>query len=198
MKRDKRNNNFPHLQNAVLLRTAQGIEQDRAPVWAMRQAGRYMAEYHVVREKAKDFFGLCQNPELACEVTLQPIDRFNLDAAIIFSDILVIPQALGMEVIMKAAKGPVFPNPLQSPEDLSKLLKPEGISHPLNCTLEAIQLVRHSLNGRVPLIGFCGAPWTLMAYMIEGEGSKVSSLFKPLRFTLSFQFYRPFSIILKI
>ena len=118
---------------------------------------------------------MSQTPEAACEVTLQPIDRFPLDASIIFSDILVIPQALGMEVLMKPGDGPVFTEPLQTPSDLEKLQTPVNVEEKLGYVFQAINLTRHKLEGRVPLFGFSGAPWTLMSYMIEGGGSKTMS-----------------------
>ncbi|XP_050323013.1 uroporphyrinogen decarboxylase isoform X1 [Bactrocera neohumeralis] len=162
--------NFPILKNDNLLRAARGEAVDRVPVWVMRQAGRYLPEFQEVR-KQHDFFTICRTPELACEVTMQPLRRFDLDASIIFSDILVIPQALGMTVEMHPGVGPVFPEPLQSPADLAKLT-PEGAVGRLTYVGDAITMMRHMLDGRVPLIGFTGAPWTLMGYMIEGGGSK--------------------------
>jgi len=140
----------------------------------MRQAGRYLPEFQQVRRQ-HDFFEVCQTPELACRVTLQPIERYNLDAAIIFSDILVIPQALGMEVEMKPTVGPFFPSPLQTPSDISSLQIPVQVESKLKYVFEAISLTRCKLGGKVPLIGFSGAPWTLMSYMIEGGGSKTLS-----------------------
>ncbi|XP_037811462.1 uroporphyrinogen decarboxylase [Lucilia sericata] len=165
--------NFPALKNDNLLRAARGEAVDRVPVWVMRQAGRYLPEFQEVR-KQHDFFTICRTPELACEVTMQPLRRFDLDASIIFSDILVIPQALGMTVEMHPGVGPVFPEPLQTPADLSKLT-PEGAVSRLTYVGEAITMMRHKLEGKVPLIGFTGAPWTLMGYMIEGGGSKTMS-----------------------
>jgi len=141
----------------------------------MRQAGRYMKEFRDVREK-HEFFEVCRTPELACEVTLQPIRRFDLDASIIFSDILVVPQAMGMEVKMLAGKGPSFDNPLSTPEDIKNLRS--EITTELDYVYDALFVTRHRLNGVVPLIGFCGGPWTLMVYMIEGEGSKIYSKVK--------------------
>jgi len=164
---------FPALQNDRILRAARGEEVDRVPVWVMRQAGRYLPEFREMRAK-HDFFTICQNPELACEVTLQPVRRFDVDAAIIFSDILVIPQALGMKVEMQAGVGPVFESPLVSPEDMSRLEVPV-VRDCLKYVFDAITLTRHKLEGRVPLIGFSGAPWTLMSYMVEGGGSKTYS-----------------------
>nr|XP_014291685.1 uroporphyrinogen decarboxylase [Halyomorpha halys] len=167
--------NFPVLKNDRLLRAARGESVDKVPVWIMRQAGRYLPEFRELRSKS-DFFTICQTPELACEVTLQPIQRYSdLDAAIIFSDILVIPQALGMVVEMKPSVGPVLPQPLVSPEDISKLSYPVNIQEKLGYVMKAITLTRHKLDGRVPLIGFSGAPWTLMGYMIEGGGTKTMS-----------------------
>lgn len=167
--------NFPELRNDLILRAAKGAPTDRVPVWVMRQAGRYLPEFLKTRETA-DFFTMCRTPELACEVTLQPIKRFPLlDAAIIFSDILVVPQALGMEVQMQAAKGPHFPNPLKTPSDVKKLTKNVDVKKELGYVFEAITLTRHKLEGKVPLFGFAGGPWTLMAYMIEGGGSKTFS-----------------------
>ncbi|KAI5698414.1 hypothetical protein M8J75_006396 [Diaphorina citri] len=165
---------FPPLKNDRLLRAARGEEVDKIPIWIMRQAGRYLPEFRELRSK-HDFFTICQTPELAAEITLQPIRRFNLDASIIFSDILVIPQALGMVVEMKPAVGPVLPEPLVIPEDIKKLKTPVDVYKELNYVFEAITLTRHKLEGKVPLIGFSGAPWTLMSYMIEGGGSKTMS-----------------------
>lgn len=166
---------FPEMKNSKILDAAFGKKQDIVPIWIMRQAGRYLPEYHTVRNKAKDFFDLCQTPALATEVTMQPIERYPLDASIVFSDILVIPQVLGLEVVMLPGKGPSFPSPLQTPDDLNKLKNSSSVNvkESLGYTLETVRLVRNQLDGRASLIGFCGAPWTLMAYMIEGEGSKV-------------------------
>jgi len=157
-----------------LLKAARGEEVDCVPVWVMRQAGRYLPEFREERLKS-DFFTLCRTPELACKVTLQPIERFALDAAIIFSDILVIPQALGMEVVMKPGVGPFFPSPLTSPASLEELLPASAAPDSLQYVYDAIALTRKRLEGRVPLIGFAGAPWTLMCYMIEGGGTKTAS-----------------------
>lgn len=161
---------FPPLSNDLILRTARGESTERTPVWMMRQAGRYLPEYRAVREE-HTFFEVVETPELAATVTLQPIDRFPLDAAIIFSDILVVPQALGLEVQMVKGKGPHFPEPLTEPGEMTRLVDPD-IDDTLGHVFAALTETRHQLQGRVPLIGFCGAPWTLMAYMIEGGGSK--------------------------
>ena len=167
---------FPSLQNDVILRAARGEDTPYTPVWIMRQAGRYLPEYRALRAM-EDFFSVVRTPELATKITLQPIDRFPLDAAIIFSDILVVPQAMGMEVQMVPGRGPVFPAPLEHPDDLKRLAEPD-VGRELRYVFDALSLTRNTLAGRVPLIGFCGAPWTLMAYMIEGSGSKTFSTAK--------------------
>ncbi|XP_012270658.1 uroporphyrinogen decarboxylase [Orussus abietinus] len=161
--------NFPQLLNNKLLKAARGEKVDTVPVWIMRQAGRYLPEFREFRTK-HDFFSICQTPTLACEVTLQPIKRFQLDASIIFSDILVIPQAMGLTVEMRPGVGPVLPRPLVLPADMSRLRKP-NVNEDLGYVGEAITLTRQSLQGKVPLIGFTGAPWTLMSYMVQGSGS---------------------------
>ena len=162
----------PGLKNDLIIRAARGERTERAPVWVMRQAGRYLPEFRKIRENF-EFFECCRNPEVASEITIQPVRRYDglLDAAVIFSDILVIPQAMGMEVEMVQGKGPSFLKPLDSPKDLGRLTKVD-VRKDLGYVLEAIRLTRAKLAGRVPVIGFCGAPWTLMAYMIEGGGSK--------------------------
>ncbi|KAI0409750.1 uroporphyrinogen decarboxylase [Xylaria palmicola] len=167
---------FPPLKNDLVLRTAWGQDVERTPVWIMRQAGRYLPEYHEAKG-TRDFFECCRDPEVASTLTLQPIERFAglLDASIIFSDILVIPQAMGMTVEMVDKKGPHFPDPLRSPDDgqYSKVLsKNVDVAAELDYVYRAITLTRKKLDGRVPLIGFCGAPWTLFCYMVEGGGSK--------------------------
>uniref|UniRef100_A0A8C9BHV0 Uroporphyrinogen decarboxylase n=1 Tax=Phocoena sinus TaxID=42100 RepID=A0A8C9BHV0_PHOSS len=161
---------FPELKNDTFLRAAWGEETDYTPVWCMRQAGRYLPEFRETRA-AQDFFNTCRSPETCCELTLQPLRRFPLDAAIIFSDILVVPQALGMEVTMVPGKGPSFPEPLREERDLQRLRDPTTVASELGYVFQAITLTRQRLAGRVPLIGFAGAPWTLMTYMVEGGGS---------------------------
>ena len=143
---------------------------ERPPVWMMRQAGRYLPQYMELRRKYS-FFERVETPELACEITLQPIDEIGPDAAIIFSDILTVPQALGIDVDLVKGKGPVMDNPIRSEEDAFSILA-EDVPGKLNHVMEAITLTRKELNGRVPLIGFAGAPWTLFCYMVQGEGSK--------------------------
>uniref|UniRef100_A0A667XBR6 Uroporphyrinogen decarboxylase n=1 Tax=Myripristis murdjan TaxID=586833 RepID=A0A667XBR6_9TELE len=165
---------FPQLQNDTFLRAARGEETEHVPVWCMRQAGRYLPEFRESRA-GKDFFETCQTPAACCELTLQPLRRFPFDAAIIFSDILVVPQAMGMDVQMVAGKGPTFPEPLKEPEDLQRLRVKVDVGKELGYVFKAITLTRHKIEGKVPLIGFTGAPWTLMSYMIEGGGSNTHS-----------------------
>lgn len=161
---------FPPLKNDLILRTARGETTERTPVWMMRQAGRYLPEYRAVRE-SHDFFEVVETPELAAEVTLQPVERFPVDAAILFCDIMVVPEALGLEVKMVSGEGPTFPQPLTTPDEMDRLVEPD-VDETLGHVFEALRLTRRRLDGRVPLIGFSGAPWTLMAYMVEGGGSK--------------------------
>lgn len=158
------------LQNDLFLKAAKKQYVERTPIWIMRQAGRYLPEYRAVRAKA-DFLTMCKTPELAAEVTLQPIDLIGVDAAIIFSDILVIPEAMGMNLEMHEGKGPVFPNPIRN-EDEAERLKYIDPSKDLKYVLDAVSLTKKELNNRVPLIGFSGSPWTLLTYMVEGRGSK--------------------------
>ncbi|XP_061926388.1 uroporphyrinogen decarboxylase-like [Entelurus aequoreus] len=165
---------FPVLQNDTFLKAARGEEGHHVPVWCMRQAGRYLPEFREFRA-GKDFFETCRSPEACCELTLQPLRRFAFDAAIIFSDILVVPQAMGMDVQMVAGKGPTFPEPLKEPEDLQRLRSKVDVDKELGYVFRAITLTRHKIEGKVPLIGFTGAPWTLMSYMIEGGGSSTHS-----------------------
>ena len=159
--------------NDLFLRACRREPVERPPVWMMRQAGRYLPEYLAVRERA-DFLTMVRTPELAVEVTLQPVDRLQVDAGIIFSDILVVPQAMGMRLSVDDGVGPRFHQPLRSPRDISRLRDfhpEEGLGY----VLSALKLARQELEGRVPLIGFAGAPWTLMSYMIEGASSKTFS-----------------------
>ena len=159
------------LQNDLLLRAARGEQVERIPVWVMRQAGRILPEYRAVREKAGSFIQLATNPELAAEVTLQPVDILGVDAAIIFSDILVVPEAMGLPYVMEEKSGPVFPKVITTMADVEKL-RVGNPEEDLKYVLDAIKIVKRELNGRVPLIGFAGAPFTLLCYMIEGRGSK--------------------------
>ncbi|MBL7933554.1 MAG: uroporphyrinogen decarboxylase [Bacteroidia bacterium] len=169
------------LQNDLLLRAAKGQEVERAPVWLMRQAGRVLPEYRATRARAKNFIDFVKNPELACEVTIQPVDILGVDAAIIFSDILVIPEAMGLPYQMIEAKGPWFEKTVKNKNDVEALHIAEAGN--LDYVLKAIRLTKKELNQRVPLIGFAGAPWTLFAYMIEGSGSKTFSKAKQFLYT---------------
>jgi len=158
------------LQNDLLLRALRGEETERVPVWMMRQAGRYLPDY--LKLKAKyDFFTRVETPELATEITLQPIDQVGVDAAIIFSDILVIPQAMGKQVLMEEGRGPSLPSVIATQQDVDALIT-EGVEESLKYVMKALTLTKKELNGRVPLIGFAGAPWTILCYMVEGKGSK--------------------------
>jgi len=159
------------IKNTRLLRALNNQTNDRTPVWIMRQAGRYLPEYRQVRAKAGDFLTLASTPELACEVTLQPLKRFALDAAIIFSDILTVPDAMGLGLHFETGEGPRFKKPSQTPKDIQSLGIPD-VESELRYVMDAIRLTRSELNDRVPLIGFCGSPWTVATYMIEGGGSK--------------------------
>jgi len=170
------------LQNDLYLRALNREEVERTPVWVMRQAGRYLPEYLRVRKQAGDFMSLCSNPELACEVTLQPIDRFNLDAAILFSDILTIPDAMGLGLHFEAGEGPKFSNPVKSAADVEKLPVPDP-NDSLRYVMDAVSTIRKELNGRVPLIGFSGSPWTLATYMLEGGGTKDFAKVKGMLFS---------------
>jgi uroporphyrinogen decarboxylase len=158
------------LQNDLLLRTLRGEKTERTPVWMMRQAGRYLPEYMVLRKKY-GFFERCQTPELACEITIQPVDIVGVDAAILFSDILVVPQAMGLEVQLVESQGPFLPDPIKTIKDLQRIRVPE-VDETLGYVFDAIKMIKKELNGRVPLIGFAGAPWTLLCYMVQGKGSK--------------------------
>jgi len=161
---------FPALKNDLFLRALRGKKVERPPVWMMRQAGRYLPQYMKLRKKYS-FFERVETPELACEITIQPIDELEPDAAIIFSDILTIPQALGIDVELISGKGPVLNSPIRTVDDAFSILA-EDIPGKLHHVMEAITLTRQELSGRVPLIGFAGAPWTLFCYMVQGEGSK--------------------------
>ncbi|MEQ9048838.1 MAG: uroporphyrinogen decarboxylase family protein, partial [Marinoscillum sp.] len=157
------------LKNDLILRAARGEKTERTPVWVMRQAGRILPEYRAVRNGLSGFKELVETPELAAEVTIQPVDILGVDAAIIFSDILVIPEAMGLPYEMVEKTGPIFRKTVAATEDLAslKVAKAEDLSY----TLEAIKMTKPALSGRVPIIGFAGAPWTIFAYMVEGSGS---------------------------
>lgn len=163
------------LRNDLLLRAARGERTERTPVWVMRQAGRVLPEYRATRARAGSFLNLVRTPELACEVTLQPVDLLGVDAAIIFSDILVIPEALGLPYTMDEGRGPHFEHTIRNEQDLLRLSASE-MEGKLEYVTEAIRMTRRALDGRVPLIGFAGAPWTIFCYMTEGKGSKEFSV----------------------
>lgn len=158
------------IANDLFLRACRRQAVPRTPVWIMRQAGRYLPEYRAVRERY-DFLTLCRTPELASEVTIQPVDIIGVDAAIIFSDIMVVPEAMGMNLELIESRGPVLEDPIRSAAQADALVIPDPVDK-LRYMLDAITLTRKNLGGRVPLIGFAGAPWTLFSYMVEGEGSK--------------------------
>ena len=169
------------LKNDLFLKALRGEQVKRPPVWMMRQAGRYLPEY--LKLKAKyDFFTRCETPELACEITLQPIDIVGPDAAIIFSDILVIPQALGVKVLMEEGRGPLLPDTISTQAHIDNL-QVTGAAERLDYVCKAISLCKQELNGRVPLIGFAGAPFTILCYMVEGKGSKTFDKAKQFCFT---------------
>ena len=156
-------------------------EVTRTPIWVMRQAGRYLPEYRATRKKAGDFLTLCKSSDLACEVTLQPLERFDLDAAILFSDILTIPDAMGLGLHFVEGEGPKFSHPLSSLAEINQLTKPD-VSKDLSYVSEAVSVIKKNLKGRVPLIGFSGSPWTLATYMVEGGSSKTFSKVKGLMY----------------
>jgi uroporphyrinogen decarboxylase len=169
------------LKNDLLLKALRGETVERPPVWMMRQAGRYLPDYIKLRDKY-DFFTRVQTPELACEITLQPVDQIGVDAAIIFSDILVIPQAMGVEVLMEEGKGPSLPKTIKTQKDIDSL-NTAAVELHLRYVLDALTVTKKELNGRVPLIGFAGAPWTLLCYMVEGKGSKTWEKAKQFAYT---------------
>ncbi len=167
--------------NDLLLRAARMEPIERAPVWFMRQAGRYLPEYRAIRAQ-HSFLDMVRTPELAAEVTIQPVDLIDVDAAIIFSDILVVPEAMGMNLVFEEGEGPRFPDPIRLYTQI-KSLTDKGITSKLSYVTDAIKLTKEKLNGRVPLIGFSGAPWTLFAYMVEGQGSKDFRYAKQMLYT---------------
>lgn len=157
---------------------------DRTPVWMMRQAGRYLPEYRAVRSQAGDFMSLCKNTELACEVTLQPLERYEMDAAILFSDILTIPDAMGLGLYFETGEGPKFHKPVRTAADIENL-QVINTAKDLPYVTDAVTMIRRELNGRVPLIGFSGSPWTLATYMIEGQSSRDFARAKTMLYTQS-------------
>jgi uroporphyrinogen decarboxylase len=169
------------LKNDLFLRACRGEKTERPPVWIMRQAGRYMPEYQEIRKKTS-FLGLCKTPDLAAQATMLPIEMLGVDAAILFSDILIPVEAMGMELHFSEHKGPSFPHPIQGRQDVDRLLVPDPVSH-TGFVAEAIREINKRLSGRVPLIGFSGAPFTLATYMVEGEISKDFSRVKQMMFS---------------
>lgn len=170
------------LKNDLYLRALLRQPTERTPIWMMRQAGRYLPEYREVRKQAGDFMALCKNPELACEVTLQPLRRFALDAAILFSDILTIPDAMGLGLYFEAGEGPKFKHPVRDLTSIKNLGVPDP-EQELGYVMDAVRTIRRELNGAVPLIGFSGSPWTLATYMVEGGSTKNFSEVKKLMFS---------------
>jgi len=170
--------NFPTLKNDIFLRALMREPVPYTPMWMMRQAGRYLPEYNETRARAGSFMALAQNREYACEVTLQPLHRYKLDAAILFSDILTIPHAMGLGLDFVAGEGPRFEYPLRSEDDVRKLAVPD--MDRLQYVFDAVTLIRHELDGRVPLIGFAGSPWTIGCYMVEGQSSSDYRLIKTM------------------
>ena len=169
-------------ENDLILRAARGEKVERTPVWLMRQAGRILPEYRAIRQSLSGFKELVETPELAAEVTIQPVDILGVDAAIIFSDILVVPEAMGLEYQMIENKGPYFEKTIHTLADLEKINVPD-VDDSLHYVMEAIKVTKKELNSRVPLIGFAGAPWTIFSYMIEGQGSKTFSKAKKMLYT---------------
>lgn len=172
-----------NLKNDLILRAARGEDIERYPVWLMRQAGRILPEYRAVRSSLSGFKELVETPELAAEVTIQPVDILGVDAAIIFSDILVVPEAMGLEYQMLEQKGPWFEETIRTASEMKKITVDFDIEDRLGYVLEAIRITNKALNGRVPLIGFAGAPWTIFCYMTEGQGSKTFSVARKILYT---------------
>jgi uroporphyrinogen decarboxylase len=170
------------LKNDRFLKALMRQPVDRTPVWMMRQAGRYLPEYRAVRAQAGDFMSLCKNTELACEVTLQPLERYEMDAAILFSDILTIPDAMGLGLYFETGEGPKFRKPVRTEADIERL-EVINTASDLSYVTDAVTMIRRELNGRVPLIGFSGSPWTLATYMIEGQSSRDFARAKTMLYT---------------
>ncbi len=170
------------LNNDRFLKALMRQPVDRTPVWMMRQAGRYLPEYRATRAQAGDFMSLCKNTELACEVTLQPLERYELDAAILFSDILTIPDAMGLGLYFEEGEGPKFRKPVRTEADIEQL-KVVDTASDLSYVTDAVTMIRRELQGRVPLIGFSGSPWTLATYMVEGQSSRDFARAKTMLYT---------------
>jgi uroporphyrinogen decarboxylase len=184
------------LKNDLLLRALLREPTPRRPIWLMRQAGRYLPEYRATRSRAGGFLEMCTNPQIACEITLQPIDRFPLDAAILFSDILTIPHAMNLGLEFEAGEGPKFERPVRTPADIDRLIVPDP-ARELKYVVDAVALVRRELHGRVPLIGFAGSPWTVATYMVEGGGSKTFGVIKRMMYESPRELHRLLEVLAK-
>jgi uroporphyrinogen decarboxylase len=184
----------PALENDLLLRALLREPTTRRPIWLMRQAGRYLPEYRATRAKAGGFLQMCTNPEIACEITLQPVDRFPLDAAILFSDILTIPHAMNLGLEFEAGEGPKFERPVRTAADIDRLGVPDP-GRELKYVVDAVARVRRELRGRVPLIGFAGSPWTVATYMVEGGGSKTFGVIKRMMYEAPRELHRLLEIL---
>jgi uroporphyrinogen decarboxylase len=184
----------PVLQNDLLLRALLREPTPRRPIWLMRQAGRYLPEYRATRAKAGGFLQMCTNPEIACEITLQPVDRYPLDAAILFSDILTIPHAMNLGLEFEAGEGPRFERPVRTAADIDKLGVPDP-GRELKYVIDAVARVRRELGGRIPLIGFAGSPWTVATYMVEGGGSKTFGVIKRMMYEAPRELHRLLEIL---
>jgi len=184
------------LKNDLLLRALLRQPTPRRPIWLMRQAGRYLPEYRATRARAGNFLAMCTNPDIACEVTLQPIDRYPLDAAILFSDILTIPHAMNLGLEFEAGEGPKFAHPVRSAADIAKIGVPDP-GRELKYVIDAVALIRRELGGRVPLIGFAGSPWTVGTYMVEGGGSKTFGRIKRMMYEAPQDLHRLLALLAK-
>jgi uroporphyrinogen decarboxylase len=184
------------LSNDLLLRALLREPTPRRPIWLMRQAGRYLPEYRATRERAGGFLEMCTNPEIACEITLQPVERFPLDAAILFSDILTIPHAMDLGLEFEAGEGPKFERPIRTPADIDRLIVPDP-GRELKYVIDAVALTRRELRGRVPLIGFAGSPWTVATYMVEGGGSKTFGRIKRMMYESPRDLHRLLDLLAK-
>ena len=184
------------LTNDLLLRALLRQPTPRRPIWLMRQAGRYLPEYRATRAKAGGFLQMCTNPQIACEITLQPVNRYPLDAAILFSDILTIPHAMKLGLEFEAGEGPRFAHPVRSAADIDRLGVPDPGSD-LKYVGDAVSLIRRELNGRIPLIGFAGSPWTVATYMVEGGGSKTFGHIKRMMYQAPAELHRLLGVLVK-
>ena len=184
------------LKNDLLLRALLREPTPRRPIWLMRQAGRYLPEYRATRARAGNFLAMCTNPEIACEVTLQPIDRYPLDAAILFSDILTIPHAMNLGLEFEAGEGPKFERPVRTAADIAALGVPDPADE-LKYVMDAVALIRRELRARVPLIGFAGSPWTVATYMVEGGGSKTFGQIKRMMYEAPRDLHRLLAVLAK-